>query len=299
VRKKTNVMHSRSDDLSLGTKLGSSVLLPLQLAHNQNLRSNPKIATMLPTPSTSHVCFDRVYEPAEDSYLLLDTLSSASETAFLRKRSGDASPASPLVLEVGVGSGVVLAFLAANAGTIFGRHDVLTLGTDINSFACKAAIQTIRDAIREREGGQSVFIDVVNGDLASAIRPHSVDVFIFNPPYVPAELPDLSSHEKYNMLPGGKKATSFEQDSYLLELSYAGGEDGMVVTNRMLEQIPGILSADRGVAYVLLCAQNKPDVVKQRIREWGPGWMAETVGASGKKAGWEKLVIVRIWRNAD
>jgi release factor glutamine methyltransferase len=175
----------------------------------------------------------------------------------------------------------------------------LTLGTDINSFACRAASQTVRDAIKEREDGRSVFIDVVNGDLASAIRPHSVDVFIFNPPYVPAELPDLSSHEKYNTLPEGKKATTFEQDSYLLELSYAGGEDGMVVTNRMLEQIPGILDADRGVAYVLLCAQNKPDVVKQRIREWGPGWMAETVGASGKKAGWEKLVIVRIWRNAD
>jgi release factor glutamine methyltransferase len=254
---------------------------------------------MLPTPSTSHICFDRVYEPAEDSYLLLDTLSSASETAFLRDRFGDASPAPPLVLEVGVGSGVVLAFVAANAGTIFGRHDMLTLGTDINSFACRAASQTIRDAIKEREDGRSVFIDVINGDLASAIRPHSVDVFIFNPPYVPAELPDLSSHEKYNTIPAGKKATSFEQDSYLLELSYAGGEDGMVVTNRMLEQIPGILSADRGVAYVLLCAQNKPDVVKQRIRRWGPGWMAETVGASGKKAGWEKLVIVRIWRNAD
>jgi release factor glutamine methyltransferase len=254
---------------------------------------------MLPTPSTSHVCFDRVYEPAEDSYLLLDTLSSASETAFLKDRFGDASSTPPLVLEVGVGSGVVLAFVAANAEAIFGRNDVLTLGTDINSFACKAAAQTVQDAIQEREDGRSVFVDVVNSDLASAIRPRSVDVFIFNPPYVPAELPDLSSHDKYNTLPEGKKVTSFEQDSYLLELSYAGGEDGMVVTDRMLEQIPGILSSDRGVAYVLLCAQNKPEVVKQRIREWGSGWMAETVGSSGKKAGWEKLVIVRIWRDVD
>lgn len=200
------------------------------------------------------------------------------------------------MLKVGVGSGVVLAFVAANAQTIFGRHDALTLGVDINSFACKAAAQTIQNAIQEREHGRSVFADVVNGDLASAIRPHSVDVFIFNPPYVPAELPDLSSHEKYNTVPEGKNKTSFEQDSYLLELSYAGGEDGMVVTNRMLEQIPEILSAHRGVAYVLLCAQNKPETVKQRIREWGTGWMAETVGSSGKKAGWEKLVVVKIWR---
>lgn len=252
---------------------------------------------MLPTPSTSHVCFDRVYEPAEDSYLLLDTLSSSRESAFLSERFSS-SVAPPLVLEVGVGSGVVLAFVAANARSIFGRCDILTLGTDINSFACQAASQTVTTAIKEKEqlSDRSLFLDVVNGDLASSIRPHSIDVFIFNPPYVPAELPDFTRHADYNAVPEGKAKTSFEQDSYLLELSYAGGEDGMVVTNRMLEQIPDILSERRGVGYVLLCAQNKPEVVKQEIRDWGSGWQAETVGKSGKKAGWEKLHIVRIWK---
>lgn len=252
---------------------------------------------MLPTPSTSHVCFDRVYEPAEDSYLLLDTLSSSRESAFLSERFSS-SVAPPLVLEVGVGSGVVLAFVAANARSIFGRCDILTLGTDINSFACQAASQTVTTAIKEKEQlpDQSLFLDVVNGDLASSVRPHSIDVFIFNPPYVPAELPDFTRHAHYNAVPEGKAKTSFEQDSYLLELSYAGGEDGMVVTNRMLEQIPDILSERRGVGYVLLCAQNKPEVVKQEIRDWGSGWQAETVGKSGKKAGWEKLHIVRIWK---
>jgi release factor glutamine methyltransferase len=270
------------------------------LRHRPLARSNTdEIPNMLPTPSTTHVCFDRVYEPAEDSYLLLDTLSSTFETAFLHDRFNTTSSTPPLVLEVGVGSGVVLAFVAANAGSIFGRNDVLTLGTDINSFACEAAAQTVRHTISERDHGRSVFLDVVNGDLATAIRPHSVDVFIFNPPYVPAELPDLLRHNEHNVIPDSKKATSFAQDSYLLELSYAGGEDGMVVTNRMLEQIPDMLSEERGVAYVLLCAQNKPEVVKQRIRDWGTGteWMAETVGSSGKKAGWEKLVIVRIWKS--
>ncbi|KAF2630178.1 N(5)-glutamine methyltransferas-like protein MTQ2 [Macroventuria anomochaeta] len=255
---------------------------------------------MLPTPSTSHVCFDRVYEPAEDSYLLLDTLSSSTESAFLSERFLQ-STAPPLVLEVGVGSGVVLAFVAANARSIFGRHDILTLGTDINSFACQAASQTVSTAVKDEEQHEerSIFLDIVNGDLASSIRPHSIDVFIFNPPYVPAELPDFSRHTDYNAVPEGKTKTSFEQDSYLLELSYAGGEDGMVVTNRMLEQIPDILSKGRGVGYVLLCAQNKPDIVKQQIRDWGSGWQAETVGTSGKKAGWEKLHIVRIWKNDD
>jgi release factor glutamine methyltransferase len=253
---------------------------------------------MLPTPSTSHVCFDRVYEPAEDSYLLLDTLSSLSETTFLQGRFKHARTP-PLVLEVGVGSGVVLAFVAGNAGRLFGRNDVLTLGTDINSFACKAASQTVRTSIEERKNERSVFLDVVNGDLASVIRPGSIHVCIFNPPYVPAKLPDTSRHTEYNAVLPGKSATSFEQDSYLLELSYAGGEDGMAVTNRMLEQIPEILREGEGVGYVLLCAQNKPEMVKQRIAAWGPGWMAETVGSSGKTAGWEKLEIVRIWKSLD
>jgi release factor glutamine methyltransferase len=71
------------------------------------------------------------------------------------------------------------------------------------------------------------------------------------------------------------------------------------VTNRMLEQIPHILSKGRGVGYMLLCAQNKPDIVKRQIRDWGSGWQAETVGTSGKKAGWERLHIVRIWNNLD
>jgi release factor glutamine methyltransferase len=198
---------------------------------------------------------------------------------------------------VGVGSGVVLAFVAANAGTIFGRKDVLTLGTDLNRFACQAAAQTVQNAIQAPK--TSVFLDIVNGDLASSIRPHSIDVFIFNPPYVPAELPDLSRHEQFNAVTPSQGRTTFEQDSYLLELSYAGGEDGMVVTNRMLEQIPKILNPVSGVGYLLLCAQNKPDKVKQEIRDWGAGWKAETVGSSGKKAGWEKLQIVRIWNEKD
>lgn len=251
---------------------------------------------MLPTPSTSHVCFDRVYEPAEDSFLLLDTISSTTETTFLRNRFDKASSVPPLVLEVGVGSGVVLAFIAANTNNIFGRNDVLTLGTDINNFACEAAAQTVRNATKEYGQGKSVFLDVVNGDLASSLRPRSVDVFIFNPPYVPAELPDFAQHKDLNVMRLDQK-TTFEQDSYLLELSYAGGEDGMVITRRMLEQIPEILDAERGVAYVLLCAQNKPDEVKRYIQDWGTGWKAEAVGSSGKKAGWEKLQIVRIWKD--
>ncbi|GAB7353870.1 hypothetical protein MBLNU459_g4228t1 [Dothideomycetes sp. NU459] len=252
---------------------------------------------MLPTPDTSHVSYDQIYEPAEDSYLLLDTLSAASETAFLRKHFGS-SNATPVILEVGTGSGVVLAFVTANAQTILGRTDVLALGCDINSFACRAASQTVDRAVSEA-GASSPghFLDVVNADLTSCFLPKSIDVLIFNPPYVPAELPDFAKHEQYNSANGTVTSTeAFDRDSHLLALSYAGGVDGMEITNRLLNQLPSILSAERGVAYVLLCAQNKPDEVKASVRAWPGAWTAETVGTSGKKAGWERLCILRICR---
>jgi release factor glutamine methyltransferase len=250
---------------------------------------------MLPTPSTSHVNFDHVYEPAEDSFLLLDTLSSVSETEFLTKRYHLHEP-SPLVVEVGIGSGVVLAFVTAWSKTIFGRRDVLTLGTDLNSFACHAAKTTIESAAKDAGKTSGTLSDTIIADLTAPIRPNSVDVLIFNPPYVPTEeLPDLAEHESFN---DSAIATSkaFERDSHMLALSYAGGIDGMETTNRLLEQLPDILHNDRGVAYILLCAQNKPNQVKAQVQKWHGLWKAEIVGSSGKQGGWEKLQILRIWR---
>jgi release factor glutamine methyltransferase len=266
---------------------------------------------MLPTPSTSHVDFERIYEPAEDSYLLLDTLSSEAEKAFLKSRfSTHHSPTStstsesssfsvsPLVLEIGTGSGVILSFLNAHASTIFSRNDILTLGIDVNTFACHATTKTVNIAeceIRDQRQhntttdnktmdlSHGLYLGNILGDLTSPIMHHQIDILVFNPPYVPTpSLPNLP-HPSLNLGEGTK--TSYEDDSYLLELSYAGGIDGMETTERLLAALPGALSK-RGVAHILLCAQNRPENVKERVRSWGPDWRAETVGRSGMKGGW-------------
>ncbi|EXJ89354.1 hypothetical protein A1O3_02421 [Capronia epimyces CBS 606.96] len=346
---------------------------------------------MLPTPSTSHVSYDRIYEPAEDSYLFLDTLSSASETAWLHSRFNPASASlsddkantttstststarltptpiptskpTPLLVEIGPGSGVIIAFLTAHAGLIFGR-DVLSLGVDVNPHACRAARTTVEKALSEAKstrgkqtatrtpekdscgGGDgntspplsSLYLASLTGDLATSLRPGEVDVLIFNPPYVPTDsVPDIErpgnstpapapaptpipaptptptpaavdvnvdvSASVNGTTPPDVKATralTFEESSHLLALSYAGGVDGMQVTTRLLHELPRVLSP-RGVAYILFCRGNKPEDVKGWIRDWDDGsggrWSAETVGSSGKTAGWEKLEIVRIWR---
>ncbi|KAL4979031.1 hypothetical protein BDW66DRAFT_128410 [Aspergillus desertorum] len=263
---------------------------------------------MLPTPDTSHVPFDTIYEPSEDSYLFLDTLSSDSESAWLKSRFPPSTP-SPLLLEVGSGSGVVLAFLTANSPLILGRVDVLALATDVNRNACVATQKTVTVAVEERQAelnkdanaqvkSKSVSLSAITGDLCTALRPGTVDVLLFNPPYVPTEeLPALpSTSDALTSESELARGAKFERDSYYLSLTYAGGRDGMETTNRLLESIPEALDPDRGVAYVLLCAQNRPEEVKSRIRGWGRGWRAESVGNSGVQAGWEKLVIVRIWK---
>ncbi|KAI1428327.1 methyltransferase domain-containing protein [Xylaria sp. FL1777] len=258
---------------------------------------------------TSHVAYERVYEPAEDSFLFLDTLSSASEISFLQARFQASSPSSPptqqpLVVEIGPGSGVVIAFVAAHASTLFGTRHILTGAVDMNAHACAATTETVRRAVSANPAtAAAAFLGAVQGDLAAPLRDHSVDVLVFNPPYVPtAELPSRGEQGQHGGEGGrgGRRIDdaedSFEEDSYLLALSYAGGRDGMETTDRLLDSLPRVLS-DRGCAYVLLCAQNKPEVVKERIRGFeGGGWKVETVGSSGKKAGWEKLQIIRIWR---
>ena len=282
----------------------------------------------LATPSTSHIPSAKfeewgIYEPAEDSFLLIDTLSSEAERAFLRSRFGSQSQnergrsqsTTPLVLEVGTGSGVIIAFLTAHAEYIFGREDVLTMAVDVNDNAVKEGRKTVEAAVRDRcsetaenaagvngddvmsATAMGVFTDILLSDLTSCLRKESVDVLVFNPPYVPTEnLPELPllNGESWQAM------SKFERESQLLALAYAGGEDGMETTDRLLRELDVVLS-ERGVAYVLLCARNMPDEVMRKLREGihGGRWKVEIVGESGGRGGWERLCVVRIWRDGD
>ncbi|CAI4216652.1 unnamed protein product [Parascedosporium putredinis] len=196
---------------------------------------------MLPTPDTSHIPTSLVYDPVEDSYLLLDTFSLDTERAFLQSHFFPSpSPSSAqtpvpapaaLVLELGSGSGVVSAFLAANAQHIFGGP-VLCACTDLNPHACRATSQTVTKELARKRGedpsaATGLFLGVSNADLEGPWHRGIVDVLVFNPPYVPT--PDLPSKpDKLSGTGHGSTAAppSFEEEEYFLGLAYAGATRG-------------------------------------------------------------------------
>jgi release factor glutamine methyltransferase len=210
-----------------------------------------------------------------------------------------------------VGSGVVLGYVCGYAEWIFGRG-VVCAGGDVNGGAVGVGRETVERAGVERcwkregkeadvigddgiekLGGQAVFLDIVQASLLSAMRPGCVDVLLFNPPYVPTEsLPSLPT----TTATGADAQSKFEIESNLYALAYAGGNDGMEITNVLLSQLDEGLS-ERGVAYILFCASNKPDEVKRRLEE--ERWSVEVVAESGGKGGWERLCVMRIYRKKE
>ena len=188
----------------------------------------------LPTPDISHLTladYDHVYEPAEDSFLLMDALQK--EKRFLT------TCVKPVIcLEVGSGSGVISTFLAQMLGP---RRLYFT--TDINP---KAAMITLRTGVQN-----NVCLNPILTDLSSALQPRldqMVDVLIFNPPYV--------------------VTPSEEVGSSSIEASWAGGERGREVTDRFFPLVNKLLS-ERGVFYLVIIKENNEEEIKRIMKKYG------------------------------
>ncbi|KAL7285771.1 hypothetical protein ACG7TL_000880 [Trametes sanguinea] len=166
---------------------------------------------MIPTPDLSHLKsedYKHVYEPAEDTFILLDALE---EDADELRRS------KPLIcLEIGSGSGCVSAF----AGAILGPSASLYLTTDINPYACRAT----RATGRQNRVPIEPILTSLTGPLRRRLR-HAVDIMLFNPPYVPTDTDEADDAQQRANIAG----------------AWAGGHDGMEVTNTLLDQVESLL----------------------------------------------------------
>ncbi|KAI9011882.1 S-adenosyl-L-methionine-dependent methyltransferase [Phycomyces nitens] len=179
---------------------------------------------MIPTPDLSHLTnkdFDRLYEPAEDTFLLLDCLEE--DALWLQSNQ-------PRVcLEIGSGSGCVTAMLAK----IIGQHNAVYLTTDINPYACRATQQTAK------QNGVSL-VEPIQASLVGPLLPrltNLVDVLVFNPPYAVTPPEEV----------GGNG----------IEAAWAGGIDGRQVIDALLPFVEHLL-APKGVFYLLLINENHP-----------------------------------------
>ena len=79
---------------------------------------------------------------------------------------------------------------------------------------------------------------------------HNVDVILFNPPYVPTEEEEAQLAQEHGDIGG----------------AWAGGWDGMAVTNTFLEQVDELLSPE-GRFYLVALKQNNVPEIRERMRQ--------------------------------
>ena len=159
-------------------------------------------------PDQNHLTMsvlEHVYEPSEDTFLLMDALTADAE------RLRALQPA--VSVEIGSGNGVPISKLAL----LLGRRSGAFFATDINPHAAATSARTFAN-----NGilGEVVLVDALDGFKS---RFHgAVDVLLFNPPYVPTPTDEI----------GGAG----------IEASWAGGVDGREVIDRILPMLPRLLS---------------------------------------------------------
>ncbi|XP_048790129.1 methyltransferase N6AMT1 isoform X1 [Lagopus muta] len=188
----------------------------------------------VPTPRYEHMGprgpYRDVYEPAEDTFLLLDALER--DAAQLRQAGID------VCLEIGSGSGVVSTFIASIIGA-----SALYLCTDINPMAAYCTLETAQL--------NNVHLQPVITDLVKGLSPRlngMVDLLLFNPPYVVTPSEEVQSHG--------------------IEASWAGGKKGREVMDRVFPLVADLLSTG-GLFYLVTIKENNPDEILETMKKHG------------------------------
>lgn len=213
----------------------------------------------LKDPDISHLHakhFQDVYEPSDDSYLFMDALRE--DAPFINTFSDT----NISCLEVGSGSGIVSAHFSAVLDRLQIHHTMTAV--DVNPLALKATSATYLN--------NKVKADCVRSDLTSCIRSSSIDVILFNPPYVPT---------------GPEEMLSFG-----IEAAWAGGENGRKVIDRfLLKEMPRVVRA-KTLLYLVLIEANIPSEVIGLMQSNG----FDEKLLKEKKSYREKLRVYRFWR---
>jgi len=185
------------------------------------------------------------YSPAEDSFLFLDTIESNIESIA-------SDHPSPLILEVGPGSGVLSAF-TLRALSDRGAPS-LTIAVDVNPIALQATLKTFA-CVKRPTSVECILADATTPMFRKGV----FDITLCNPPYVPADR---------------------NETHHPLTAAYAGGlPDGREVTDKVIERASLFLTP-LGDLWLLLDERNIPKNVVN---------FAENLGFSGEQISRKKV----------
>jgi len=218
---------------------------------NKDAERRAKECRSAQMPSLTHLGlrdYDTVYEPSDDTYLLIDAIGMDIDI-MEGKSDGDVGTVEQSnirrTLEIGCGTGVPTVYLAGRCSTSETNMSPVHFVTDINPDAIRIAKSTA-----ERNGIPANTFKAFQCDLASDILEeleNKVDILIFNPPYVPTPDEEVGSNG--------------------IEASWAGGRDGRVVLDRALSQIARLLAFPHGVAFIVVVDDNYPEQISQIMEE--------------------------------
>ncbi|KAI4356782.1 hypothetical protein L6164_000774 [Bauhinia variegata] len=219
-------------------------------------------SSMLP-PRTAQIrlvsSHKEVYEPDDDSFALVD--------ALLADRSNLLEHRPALCMEIGCGSGYVitsLALMLEQEGL-----DAFYIATDINPYALSVTHQTLE--------AHGVHAELINTNIAQGLENRLsglVDVIVVNPPYVPTPEDEV----------GAEGITS----------SWAGGENGRSVIDRILPVADHLLS-EKGWLYLVTLTANNPSEICLLMRE--KGYASRIVIQRSTEE--ESLHIIKFWRDFE
>ncbi|WVZ08137.1 hypothetical protein V8G54_021483 [Vigna mungo] len=249
--------------------LSSNWAVPVRAGFNKghpciNAKVNTgKMASYKELPRTAQIrlvsSHQEVYEPCDDSFALVD--------ALLADRSNLLEHHPSLCIEIGCGSGYVITSLALILGQE--GYGVNYFATDINPHAVEVTRKTME--------AHGVGAELVVTDIAAGLEERlagSVDVMVVNPPYVPTPEDEV----------GVEGITS----------SWAGGENGRSVIDKILPVADRLLS-EKGWLYMVTLTANNPSDICQQMRKKGYGSKIVVQRSTEE----ESLHIIKFWRDFD
>lgn len=196
---------------------------------------------MASLPSLEHFGFreyDQFYEPAEDTYLLVDALHAQKD--YIRH-----TVQPQLCLEIGPGSGVVTAALCSMLKDEGSKYTTpLYIAADINRRAAEASKRTA--TANQAEPFEAVCCDLA-GCMLDRLK-GKIDVLLFNPPYVPTPPEEVGSKD--------------------ITAAWAGGLRGREVIDRFLPMVKDLLSPG-GCFYMVAVEDNNPAQIINIMRDDG------------------------------